>query len=92
MDSVAVIQDIETNLVSSPWRVSGELSIAQFSEVHRLHDLGKNIQSCRTVSLCLALPKYCKTFDSPYSYLIKSVNYKMHVTNLTQFNQRKDLL
>ena len=46
MDSEAMLQVIEANLVSSIWRVSGKLDISQSSGVHYLHDLGEIIWSC----------------------------------------------
>ena len=49
MDSETMLQAIETNLASSTWRVSGELSISQSSLVYYLHDLSKSIHSCQIV-------------------------------------------
>ena len=40
---------MKANLVSSAWRVSGELSISQSSVIHHLHDLSKNIKSNQIV-------------------------------------------
>ena len=57
----AVLQAIEANLVSSTWRVSGELDISQFSIVHYLYDL----KTFRAAEVYLTLPKYCKTYNSP---------------------------
>ena len=43
MDSEAMLQAIQANLVSSIWRVSGKLSISQFRVVYYFHDIGKTI-------------------------------------------------
>ena len=51
-------QGIEANLARSTRRVSGEVSISQFSVVHHLHNIGKS-----AAKLCFTLPKYCKTFE-----------------------------
>ena len=45
MDSKAMLQAIEANLVSSTQRVSGELHILQTSVVGHFHDLCKSTQS-----------------------------------------------
>ena len=63
MDAEAVLQVIQTNLVSSIWRVSGELSIFQSSVVCHFHKLSKSIHSCQTVP---HIAKILVTFDSPY--------------------------
>ena len=47
MDSKTVLQPIQVNLESDTLRVSGELSISQFSVVRHLHDLSKSIQKCQ---------------------------------------------
>ena len=49
MDSEAVFQAIEANLVNSTQRVSDELSISQSSMICYLNKLGKNIWSCQIV-------------------------------------------
>ena len=46
-DSEAVLQAIETNPVSSIWRVSGVVGIPQLTVVHHLHDRGKSFWSSR---------------------------------------------
>ena len=46
LGSEAMLQPIEANLVTSTQKVSGKLSISQFSVVHYLHKLGKRIWSC----------------------------------------------
>ena len=46
MDSKVMLQAIETNLVSSTRRVSGELGISQSNIIHHLHDHSKSIWSC----------------------------------------------
>ena len=46
MNPEAMLQVIETTLASRIQRVSGELSISQFSVVHHLHNLGTCIQGC----------------------------------------------
>ena len=52
VDSEAVLQPIEANLVSSTQRVSSELDISQSHVIHHhLHEFGKSIQSCRIFSL-----------------------------------------
>ena len=48
-DSETVLQAIVADSASNTWRVSGELSISEFSLVHHLHELGKSIQSCPIV-------------------------------------------
>ena len=64
MDSEAVLQATETNLVSRTLRVSGKLNISQCSVVCHLHNFGKNIQSfcyqnkaklltCSSIHMCL---------------------------------------
>ena len=66
VDSEAVLQALEVNLVSSMQRVSGKLGISQYCIVCHIHDFGKSIQSCWIVpNITKILPKYCKTFDSP---------------------------
>ena len=60
-----VHQAIETDLASSSQRVSGKFSITLSSMVFPLHHLSK---TSRIAELCLILPKYCKTFESPYYY------------------------
>ena len=45
VDSKPVFQAMEANLVSSTWRVSGELSISQSGVVCHFHDYGKSIDS-----------------------------------------------
>ena len=63
MDSKAELQAIETNPAISARRVSDKHGISQSSPVVHLDEItAKNIQA---VELCLTLPKYCKTFDSP---------------------------
>ena len=46
IDSKAMLQAIEANLLSSTGRVSGKLSISQSSVVYHFHNLNKSIQSC----------------------------------------------
>ena len=43
-------------------RVSDEPSISKSCMDDHLHDRGKSTEA---VELCILLPKYCKTFDSP---------------------------
>ena len=43
VESEAVHQAIEANLVNSTQRVSGEVGISQFSVVCHLHDFSKSI-------------------------------------------------
>ena len=62
VDSKAVLQATEANLVSCIQRVSGELDISQFSVVRHLHDLGKSTWSCQIV---LQVIKTLTIFDSP---------------------------
>ena len=62
IDSEALIHAIETNPMSSTWRVSGVLGMLQFSIVRYLHDLDKISGG---VEFSLKLQKYCKNFDSP---------------------------
>ena len=52
VDSKFVLLAIETNLVSSNWRASGERGISPSSRVHYFLNLGKNI--------------YCRMVDSPW--------------------------
>ena len=59
-DSEFVSQAIETNPTCSTRRVSGEIGILHSIVVDHLHDVGK---STRGLESCLALLKYCKTFD-----------------------------
>ena len=44
-----MLQAIESNLVTSNWRISGELNISKFSVVHHLRYLIKSILSCQIV-------------------------------------------
>ena len=60
MDSKVVLQVMEVNLASNPWRVSGGVGFSQSSVVHYLHYLGKKASGVAEL-----LSKYCKTFDSP---------------------------
>ena len=60
MDSEAIFQTIEANLASSTQRVSGELSISQFSEVCHLHNLCKRIS--RAAELCHMLYNFWLTW------------------------------
>ena len=50
VDSEAMLQAIDTNLIGSTQRVSGELNGLQSSVVYHLHNLSKSIQSYRIVS------------------------------------------
>ena len=61
VDSEAVIQAIQTNLVSRTLTVSDELCISQSSEVCYLSNLSKSIQSCWIV---LLVTKILQNFDS----------------------------
>ena len=70
MDSKAVLQAIETDLMSNTWRVSGELSISQSSMVHHVH-----------VELYFILPKYCKTFESVYCIYPANLNTYFYIAN-----------
>ena len=49
MDSEAMFQTIETNLVSNTWRVSGELDISHSSMICHRHNFGKSILNLQTV-------------------------------------------
>ena len=62
MDSEVALQATKGNLVSSSQRVSGELDISQSSVACHLQDL---VKASGAAELCLTLPEYCKTFDSP---------------------------
>ena len=57
-----VLQTVEENLMSSTWRVSGELSILQSNMVCHYHNLNKSTWNYQIVHHIL--PKYYKTFDS----------------------------
>ena len=70
VDSEAMLEAIEANLLSSAQRISGELRISQSSLVSHLHNLNKCIWNCK---LFLALPKYCKTFESLAYFLISNL-------------------
>ena len=61
-DSMTSLEAIETNLASSTLRVSGKFDLSQSSGVCPLKTSAK---APRVAKLCLRLPKYCKTFDSP---------------------------
>ena len=46
MDSKAMLQAIEANLMSNTQKISGKVSITQSSMAHQLHEYGGLIQSC----------------------------------------------
>ena len=60
--SKAALQAIETNPVSCTQRVSGELA---FHSLMSLVSFITTAKASGAAKLCLMLPKYCKTFDSP---------------------------
>ena len=62
IDSGAILQAIEANLVSITQKLSGKPIISLSSVVYHPHDLCKSIQNYQIV---LTLPKYCKTCDLP---------------------------
>ena len=62
MDSETKLQDIEANLMSSTWRVSGELNISQSNMAFTFMTFVKPMAA---TELCLRLIKYYKTYDSP---------------------------
>ena len=63
VNSIAMLQAIEGNLVSNTQRVSGELSISLSSVMYHLHDLGISMWNCGIVphvtkilqNVCLSL-------------------------------------
>ena len=50
VDSEAMLQATEINLVSSIWRLSGKLGISQSRELNLFHDLSKKFWRCQIVS------------------------------------------
>ena len=61
MNFKAMTQAIEANLVRSPQRVSGELSIAQSNMVGHLHGLGKSIGSWLVLHIIKILQNFWLT-------------------------------
>ena len=55
---------LRVNLMSSIWRVSGNLSISQSHVLGHLYNLYKSI--LEQMKLSLTIPKYYKTFDLPF--------------------------